>query len=138
MGIDWFVSFMRAFGLVVASGSEDLEHLRFAVGFWGVGCAAAGPAVNALAQELAPKGGEGESLTLPKTAADIVFLIGPVILGERKRLLRFRKCRNFNHCRHRRRREYRLRVRRGDAQKNTRRQRRVSARRDTQRTPGMY
>ena len=70
-----------AFGLVVASGSEDLEHLRFAVGFWGVGCAAAGPAVNALAQELAPKGGEGESLTLPKTAADIVFLIGPVILG---------------------------------------------------------
>jgi hypothetical protein len=37
--------------------------------------------VNALAQESAPKGGEGEALTLPKTAGDAVFLIGPVFLG---------------------------------------------------------
>jgi len=70
-----------ALGLAVGSGSEDLETLRLAVGCWGIGCAAAGPAVNALAQEIAPKGGEGESLTLPKTAADIVFLVGPIILG---------------------------------------------------------
>ncbi|CAL6282304.1 unnamed protein product [Bathycoccus prasinos] len=53
-----------ALGLAVGSGSEDLETLRLAVGCWGIGCAAA-----------------GESLTLPKTAADIVFLVGPIILG---------------------------------------------------------
>ena len=46
-----------------------------------MGTAAAGPAVNALAQESAPAGAEGEALTLPKTAGDVVFLVGPVALG---------------------------------------------------------
>jgi len=53
----------------------------FCIGAWGMGTAAAGPAINALAQELAPEGGEGEALTLPKSAADLVFLIGPLALG---------------------------------------------------------
>jgi hypothetical protein len=34
-----------------------------------------------LLKDIAPKGGQGESLTLPKTAADIVFLVGPIVLG---------------------------------------------------------
>ena len=42
---------------------------------------AAGPAVNALAIASAPKGGEGEALTLPKTAGDLVFLVGPIVIG---------------------------------------------------------
>jgi MFS family permease len=70
-----------ALGLFVGSGAEDLETLRLGVAVWGVGCAACSPALNAFAQEIAPKGGQGESLTLPKTAADIVFLVGPIVLG---------------------------------------------------------
>ena len=72
---------MCAAGLVVAQDSSDFHELQLCIGLWGMGTAAAGPAVNALAQESAPKGGEGEALTLPKTAGDLVFLIGPVFLG---------------------------------------------------------
>jgi len=70
-----------AVGLGLAQEAADVRQLQMCVGLWGMGTAAAGPAVNALAQESAPKGGEGEALTLPKTAADSVFLIGPVVLG---------------------------------------------------------
>lgn len=72
---------MCAAGLVVAQDSSTFRELQLCIGLWGMGTAAAGPAVNALAQESAPKGGEGEALTLPKTAGDAVFLIGPVFLG---------------------------------------------------------
>ena len=70
-----------AAGLFFGSQSATQSELMLFIGCWGVGVAAAGPAINALAQELAPKGGEGEALTLPKSAADLVFLIGPVALG---------------------------------------------------------
>ena len=46
-----------ALGLFVGSGAEDLETLRLGVAVWGVGCAACSPALNAFAQEIAPKGG---------------------------------------------------------------------------------
>ena len=72
---------MCAFGLQAAQSAEDVGALQLWIGLWGMGTAAAGPAVNALAQESAPKGGEGEALTLPKTAGDAVFLVGPVVLG---------------------------------------------------------
>lgn len=72
---------MCAAGLVVAQDSADFHELQLCIGLWGMGTAAAGPAVNALAQESAPRGGEGEALTLPKTAGDAVFLVGPVFLG---------------------------------------------------------
>ena len=68
-------------GLGLAQEASDVRQLQLCIGLWGMGTAAAGPAVNALAQESAPKGGEGEALTLPKTAGDLVFLVGPVILG---------------------------------------------------------
>ena len=48
--------------------SYDVAGALFAWPYW-------------MAQESAPKGGEGEALTLPKTAGDLVFLIGPVLLG---------------------------------------------------------
>jgi len=70
-----------AAGLFLGAESSTQSELTLAIGAWGVGIAAAGPAINALAQELAPKGGEGEALTLPKSAADLVFLVGPLVLG---------------------------------------------------------
>ena len=70
-----------AAGLFLGAESSTQSELTRAIGAWGVGIAAAGPAINALAQELAPKGGEGEALTLPKSAADLVFLVGPLVLG---------------------------------------------------------
>lgn len=70
-----------AVGLGLAQEAQDVRQLQLCVGLWGMGTAAAGPAVNALAQESAPKGGEGEALTLPKTAGDLVFVVGPIVLG---------------------------------------------------------
>ena len=70
-----------AAGLFFGANAETQSQLMFCIGAWGVGTAAAGPAINALAQELAPEGGEGEALTLPKSAADLVFLVGPLALG---------------------------------------------------------
>ena len=70
-----------AAGLFLGARAETQSELMLFIGAWGVGVAAAGPAINALAQELAPKGGEGEALTLPKSAADLVFLLGPLALG---------------------------------------------------------
>ena len=70
-----------AAGLFFGVQSQTQSELIFFIGAWGIGTAAAGPAINALAQELAPKGGEGEALTLPKSAADFIFLIGPLVLG---------------------------------------------------------
>ena len=70
-----------AVGLGLARDAEDVRGLQACIGLWGMGTAAAGPAVNALAIESAPKGGEGEALTLPKTAGDLVFLAGPIVIG---------------------------------------------------------
>ena len=70
-----------AAGLFFGANADTQSQLMFCIGAWGMGTAAAGPAINALAQELAPEGGEGEALTLPKSAADLVFLIGPLALG---------------------------------------------------------
>lgn len=70
-----------ALGLGFAKDAGDIRELQLCIGLWGMGTAAAGPAVNALAIESAPKGGEGEALTLPKTAGDLVFLVGPIVIG---------------------------------------------------------
>ena len=70
-----------AVGLGLARDATDVRGLQACIGLWGMGTAAAGPAVNALAIESAPKGGEGEALTLPKTAGDLVFLAGPIVIG---------------------------------------------------------
>ena len=45
-----------------------------------MGTAAAGPAVNALAQGPRPRVARARR-SLPETAGDLVFLVGPVVLG---------------------------------------------------------
>ena len=48
---------------------------------WSLGAAAQGPALTALAQELAPVGAEATSLALPRAAGDGVYIIAPFLLG---------------------------------------------------------
>jgi predicted MFS family arabinose efflux permease len=48
---------------------------------WSVGAAAQGPALTALAQELAPVGAEATCLALPRAAGDGVYIIAPFLLG---------------------------------------------------------
>ena len=48
---------------------------------WSVGVAAQGPALTAVAQELAPKGSEATALALPKAVGDAVYIVAPFLLG---------------------------------------------------------
>ena len=48
---------------------------------WGGAAAAQGPANTALAQELAPKGSEAESLALPRASGDATYIVAPFVLG---------------------------------------------------------
>ena len=48
---------------------------------WSLGVAAQGPALTAVAQELAPAGAEATVLALPKASGDAVFIVLPTLLG---------------------------------------------------------
>ena len=48
---------------------------------WSACVAAQGPAAQATAQRLAPRGGEAEALALPRAAGDAVYIVAPVCLG---------------------------------------------------------
>ena len=48
---------------------------------WGVGAAAQGPALVALAQQNAPEGSESEALALPRAAGDGIYILAPLLLG---------------------------------------------------------
>ena len=48
---------------------------------WSIGAAAQAPALAALAQELAPLGGEATAMALPRAAGDGTYIIAPYILG---------------------------------------------------------
>lgn len=48
---------------------------------WSTGVAAQGPALTAVAQELAPKGNEATALALPKAVGDAVYIVAPFLLG---------------------------------------------------------
>ena len=48
---------------------------------WSTSVAAQGPALTALAQELAPTGSEATSLALPRAAGDGTYIVAPFILG---------------------------------------------------------
>ena len=48
---------------------------------WSVGVAAQGPALTAIAQELAPKGSEAASLALPRAVGDAIYIVAPFALG---------------------------------------------------------
>ena len=48
---------------------------------WGVGASAQGPAMTALAQQLAPQEAVAEALALPRAAGDAVYIFAPFLLG---------------------------------------------------------
>ena len=48
---------------------------------WSIGAAAQGPALTALAQELAPLGAEATSMALPRAAGDGTYIVAPFVLG---------------------------------------------------------
>lgn len=48
---------------------------------WSMGATAQGPALTALAQELAPKGCEATALALPRAAGDGTYIMAPFLLG---------------------------------------------------------
>lgn len=52
-----------------------------AVLLWSVGAASQGPALTALAQELAPFGEEATALAFPRAAGDSTYIVAPFILG---------------------------------------------------------
>jgi MFS family permease len=52
-----------------------------AVLLWSTAAAAQGPALTALAQELAPSGREATALALPRAAGDATYIFAPFLLG---------------------------------------------------------
>ena len=48
---------------------------------WSIAAAAQGPALTAVAQELAPPGAEAKSLALPRAAGDGTYIVAPFVLG---------------------------------------------------------
>ena len=48
---------------------------------WGLGASSQGPALTALAQELAPAGAESTALALPRATGDGTYIVAPFILG---------------------------------------------------------
>jgi hypothetical protein len=74
-GVDLFVPFVG----VSLNGSET--SFICAVLLWSVGAASQGPALTALAQELAPLGKEATALAFPRAAGDSTYIVAPFILG---------------------------------------------------------
>ena len=64
-------------------GSLDNSEVSFvcAVLLWSLGAASQGPALTALAQELAPLGEEAIALAFPRAAGDSTYIFAPFILG---------------------------------------------------------
>ena len=48
---------------------------------WSLGASAQGPALAALAQQLAPLGAEATAMALPRAAGDAVYIVAPFLLG---------------------------------------------------------
>jgi hypothetical protein len=65
------------------NGSLGSDAAAFAtlVVLWSVGATAQGPALTALAQELAPVGAEATALALPRAAGDGTYIFAPFLLG---------------------------------------------------------
>jgi len=71
----------NAFGIdgVVVSGQAAV--FAGLVILWSIAAAAQGPALTAVAQELAPPGAEAKSLALPRAAGDGTYIVAPFVLG---------------------------------------------------------
>ena len=66
-----------------AKGADGRQRQLFSllIVLWSACMAAQGPAAQATAQRLAPRGGEAEALALPRAAGDAVYIVAPVCLG---------------------------------------------------------
>jgi MFS family permease len=61
-------------------GSNGLAFCVLVI-VWSTSVAAQGPAMTALAQELAPTGSEATSMALPRAAGDGTYIVAPFLLG---------------------------------------------------------
>jgi MFS family permease len=61
-------------------GSDAVAFVILVV-LWSLGVSAQGPALTALAQELAPLGSEATALALPRATGDGTYIVAPFILG---------------------------------------------------------
>jgi MFS family permease len=78
---------VSAIGLILVPFALSLEDSHVAAAFcaavigWSLGASAQGPALTALAQEMAPLGAEATSMALPRAAGDGTYIIAPFLLG---------------------------------------------------------
>lgn len=75
--------FGDSFSISIGDTSLEGNALAFclAVLAWSTAAAAQGPALTALAQELAPVGRESTALALPRAAGDATYIFAPALLG---------------------------------------------------------
>ena len=64
----------------VVMGSKALAFSLVVIG-WSIGATAQGPALQALAQEMAPVGAEATAMALPRAAGDGTYIVTPFLLG---------------------------------------------------------
>jgi MFS family permease len=83
MNQKWFVFSGIDLSIPFLGGNLDEKNAAFvcAVLLWSLGAAAQGPALTALAQELAPIGEESTALAFPRAAGDGTYIVAPLILG---------------------------------------------------------
>ena len=74
----WDVDVFGINGVVVSGPATVFIGL---VLLWSIAAAAQGPALTAVAQELAPRGAEAKALALPRAAGDGTYIIAPFVLG---------------------------------------------------------
>lgn len=64
----------------VDMGIDDFAFVGLVI-VWSLGASAQGPALTALAQELAPAGAEATAMALPRAAGDGTYIVAPFLLG---------------------------------------------------------
>ena len=72
---------LAATGAACLALADRADTLAAAFFLWGFGVSVAGPALNALTNDVAPAGRRGESLAQCRTAADMSLCVSPVALG---------------------------------------------------------
>lgn len=71
----------ETFGILGRDMSGQAAAFSLVVLAWSIGAAAQGPALTALAQELAPIGAEATAMALPRAAGDGTYIVAPFLLG---------------------------------------------------------
>eukprot|EP00565_Helicotheca_tamesis_P004824 CAMPEP_0185738030 /NCGR_PEP_ID=MMETSP1171-20130828/31861_1 /TAXON_ID=374046 /ORGANISM="Helicotheca tamensis, Strain CCMP826" /LENGTH=456 /DNA_ID=CAMNT_0028409119 /DNA_START=247 /DNA_END=1617 /DNA_ORIENTATION=+ len=66
---------------IIGGFSGDAAAFTALIILWSIGAAAQGPALTALAQELAPTGAEATAMALPRATGDGTYIVAPFVLG---------------------------------------------------------